>query len=162
MASRRRAALRRAALAAALIALGAAPAAAQFDDDENPPVLSLPTTLRATVRVPVDRARVVAPADTLTQLYPALAACWTPLPGLGRAQITLRLSLTRDGRLQGPPHVTYSSLPLERRRPLASATLDALHACTPVQVTAGLGGAIAGRPIALRFVYSGPKETRHE
>ncbi|MFE1600255.1 hypothetical protein [Methylobacterium sp. ID0610] len=148
-------------LAAALV--GAAPARAQFDDEfGDPPVLSLPTTLRATVRVPVDRARLVSPADTLVELYPALAACWTPPAGLGRAQLTLRLSLTSDGRLQGTPRVTYASVPAERRGALVSATLDALRACTPVPVTAGLGGAIAGRPIALRFVYSGPKETRHE
>ncbi len=32
-------------------------------------------------------------------------------------------------------------------------TLDALRDCTPARITAGLGRAIAGRPVALRFVY---------
>jgi hypothetical protein len=148
--------VRAAALLLALVA--AAPAAAQYSDFEDPPILSLPTTLRATVRVPVDRQALVSPADTLVQLYPALAACWTPPAGLGRAQVTLRLSLTRDGHLQGPPRVTYASLGPDRRGPLVRAAVDALRACTPVRLTAGLGGAVAGRPIALRFVYSGPQQ----
>ncbi|ACA18802.1 hypothetical protein M446_4461 [Methylobacterium sp. 4-46] len=148
--------------AAAALALAAGPAAAQFEDDEAPLLPSLPTTLRATVRVPVDRAALVSPADTLVQLYPALAACWDPPPGLGRGQVTLRLSLTRDGRLAGVPRVTFASLPPERRRPLVEAAQRAVRACTPVALTAALGGAVAGRPIALRFVYSGEKETRHE
>ncbi|MGY2049899.1 hypothetical protein [Methylobacterium sp. JK268] len=152
----------RRALAGLALGAAAAPAAAQIGFDGDPPFLSLPTTLRATVRVPVDRAGLVVPADTLAQLYPALAACWSPPPGLGRAQITLRLSLARDGRLEGPPRVTYASLPPDQRRPLVEATRRALQACTPVAITAGLGGAVAGRPIALRFVYPGAKETRHE
>ena len=134
----------------------AASAAAQVDEfDEAPPVLSLPTTLRATVRVPVARDGLVSPADTLVQLYPALAACWSPLPGLGRAQITARLSLTRDGALQGPPRITYASVAPGQRGALVDTTLKALRACTPARLTPGLGGAVAGRPIALRFVYSG-------
>ncbi|MBY0295229.1 MAG: hypothetical protein K2X71_04185 [Methylobacterium sp.] len=146
--------LRLAAAAAAVMV--AASAAAQVDEfDEAPPVLSLPTTLRATVRVPVARDGLVSPADTLVQLYPALAACWSPLPGLGRAQITARLSLTRDGALQGPPRITYASVAPGQRGALVDTTLKALRACTPARLTPGLGGAVAGRPIALRFVYSG-------
>ncbi|WP_410823416.1 hypothetical protein [Methylobacterium oryzisoli] len=135
-------------------------AAAQDEDlDELPPVLSLPTTLRATVRVPVDRDNLVSPADTLVQLYPALAACWNPFSGLGRAQITARLSLARDGSLLGPPRITYASVAPGQRGALIDATLTALRACTPARLTPGLGGAVAGRPIALRFVYSGTKES---
>jgi hypothetical protein len=125
--------------------------------------LSLPQTLRATIAVPL--ARMAAkPADTLAELYPALAACWQAPGGLGRPsdgaedfEITLRLALRRDGSLIGPPRVTYAAgVAGDQRTALVRGTLDALARCTPVHITAGLGRAIAGRPVALRFVYRPP------
>jgi hypothetical protein len=125
--------------------------------------LSLPQTLRGTIAVPVSRMST-RPADTLAELYPALAACWQVPAGLGRPragsddiEITLRLSLRRDGSLIGPPRVTYAAgVSGEQRAALVRGTLDALMRCTPTHVTAGLGRAIAGRPVALRFVYRPP------
>ena len=104
------------------------------------------------------------PADTLAELYPALAACWQAPGGLGRPsggsddiEITLRLALRRDGSLIGPPRVTYAAgVAGDRRNTLVRGTLDALARCTPVHITPGLGRAIAGRPVALRFVYRPP------
>ncbi|GJD51448.1 hypothetical protein OPKNFCMD_4202 [Methylobacterium crusticola] len=165
MASRPRAAARGAAvltaargavLAAALpAALAASPAAAQFDVFDNPSVLSLPTTLRATVRVPV-RDVPAGPADTLAALYPALAACWRPPAGLARgAAITARFGLRRDGSLEGTPRITFVRVPAGQRAGLVAATLDAVARCTPARLTGGLGGALAGRPIALRFLFTG-------
>jgi hypothetical protein len=123
--------------------------------------LSLPQTLRATIAVPV-QARPEAPADTLAALYPALAACWT-LPTLAGGihgpdvEVTARLSLRRDGSLIGPPRITYTTgVAAGDRRTLARATLAALRSCTPARITPGLGRAIAGRPVALRFVYRPP------
>ncbi|SDA23847.1 hypothetical protein SAMN02799622_03200 [Methylobacterium sp. UNC378MF] len=124
--------------------------------------LSLPQTLRATVPVPVARMST-RPADTLAELYPALAACWQAPGGLGRPsgaddiEITLRLALRRDGSLIGPPRVTYAAgVAGDRRAALVRGTLDALARCTPAHITPGLGRAIAGRPVALRFVYRPP------
>jgi len=125
--------------------------------------LSLPQTLRATIAVPVSRM-ATKPADTLAELYPALAACWQVPVGLGAPsagsddiEITLRLSLRRDGSLIGPPRVTYAAgVAGSQRATLVRGTLDALARCTPAHITAGLGRAIAGRPVALRFVYHPP------
>ncbi len=125
--------------------------------------LSLPQTLRATLAVPVSRM-ATRPADTLAELYPALAACWqvpaglgVPSPGSDDIEITLRLSLRRDGSLIGPPRVTYAAgVSGNQRSILVRGTLDALARCTPAHITAGLGRAIAGRPVALRFVYRPP------
>lgn len=118
--------------------------------------LSLPQTLRGTVMVPL-RATPDAPADTLAALYRALAACWSAPDGLGRGrgvEITARLSLRRDGSLIGPPRITYAAgVAAGQRGALVRATLDALRDCTPARITAGLGRAIAGRPVALRLVY---------
>ena len=123
--------------------------------------LSLPQTLRATVAVPL-RDRPAAPADTLAALYPALAACWR-LPALPAGitgpdvEITARLSLRRDGSLIGPPRITYAAGIAGGDRPtLVRSTLAALASCTPARITPGLGRAIAGRPVALRFVYRPP------
>lgn len=125
--------------------------------------LSLPETLRGTVRVPVPgRADARSPADTLQSLYPVLAACWKipqGLTGLGRAEITTRFALRRDGSVIGAPRVTYAAQDLDTRadRILTDATLAAIRRCTPARITPALGAAIAGRPIALRFIYQGPK-----
>ena len=123
--------------------------------------LSLPQTLRATIAVPL-KEQPAGPADTLTALYPALAACWR-LPALpagiqgSAVEITARLSLRRDGSLIGPPRITYATGIAGRDRPtLVRATLASLDRCTPAHITAGLGRAIAGRPVALRFVYRPP------
>ena len=148
-----------------LLALAAltGPAPAQRDDETallGPP-LTLPETLRGTVRVP-SAAAAGGPVDTLRQLYPALTACWHAPDGLAwleRTEITARLSLRRDGTLQGEPRITFAALPPDSpaRRTLTQATLDAIRRCTPVALTPGLGGAVAGRPIALRFIYAGPR-----
>ncbi|MGX7705372.1 hypothetical protein [Methylobacterium sp. Gmos1] len=144
-------------LAGLALVLPAAPAAAQFDVYDNPSVLSLPTTLRATVRVPV-ASPPQGSADTLAALYPRLAACWRPSAGLGAAAITARFALRRDGSLQGTPRITFARVAEERRAALTAETLSSLARCTPARLTAGLGGAVAGRPIALRFVYPGPNQ----
>ncbi|MCJ2012526.1 hypothetical protein MKK53_08340 [Methylobacterium sp. J-076] len=124
--------------------------------------LSLPDTLRATVAVPLKDRPAEAPADTLAALYPALAACWTAPHLTGKVQgpdveVTARLSLRRDGSLIGPPRITYATGVAGGDRPaLTRATLAALRSCTPARITPGLGRAIAGRPVALRFVYRPP------
>ena len=73
--------------------------------------------------------------------------------------ITARLSLRRDGSVIGTPQITFAKAPGDARNRdiLIRATLDAIARCTPVRITPALGGAIAGRPLALRFIYDGPR-----
>lgn len=58
----------------------------------------------------------------------------------------------------GEPRVTFvTAAPDSRaRRLLTRAAIDAVRNCTPLRLTTSLGGAIAGRPIAVRFIYTGP------
>lgn len=103
-----------------------------------------------------------AAIGTLRAIFPALAACWRPpdgLRGLEQAEVTLRLSLRRDGTVVGEPRVTYATAPAQSRayQLLAEAGLDSIRHCTPVPLTPGLGAAVAGRPLAIRFVYRGPR-----
>jgi hypothetical protein len=54
----------------------------------------------------------------------------------------------------GEPRVTYTSpdAPPAARNTYHDAIMAALERCTPLPLTPGLGGAVAGRPIAIRFV----------
>ncbi|MEE7477782.1 hypothetical protein MHIMP23_16035 [Methylobacterium hispanicum] len=133
-------------------------ASASYYGAPGPP-LSLPQTLRGTVVVPLAEAPA-APADTLPQLYPVLAACWQPPAGLGHGevQITARFALRRDGSLIASPRIVFTSGAAgEARNRLLRTTLRALKACTPARITPDLGRAIAGRPIGLRLVYRGTR-----
>lgn len=124
--------------------------------------LTLPETLRGTVQVPQPGLAGPGAADTLRDLYPVLAACWEVPPGLARferTEITARFALRRDGSVIGTPRVTFSTQQSDTRayKILTEATLAAIRRCTPARITPALGAAIAGRPIALRFIYQGPK-----
>ncbi|WP_246390403.1 hypothetical protein [Methylorubrum rhodinum] len=127
------------------------------------PWRTLPQTLRGTLRVPLLAGETgPGPVDTLKALFPALAACWEAPEGLAkfeRTEITARLALRRDGSVIGTPRITFSQTPGDdkARDILIRATLDAIARCTPVRLTPALGGAIAGRPLALRFIYDGPR-----
>ncbi len=95
--------------------------------------------------------------NTIGDMFAALRACWVPptedesRPG---TQLSVRLSFKRNGEPVGPPRVTYVSpgTPADVRKTYLDAVTAALSRCTPLPFTRGLGGALAGRPIAIRFV----------
>jgi hypothetical protein len=95
--------------------------------------------------------------DTIADMFDALRACWVPPPQdearLGM-QMSVRLSFKRSGQMIGAPRVTYASpdAPPAARNIYHDAIMAALERCTPLPFTPGLGGAIAGRPIAIRYV----------
>jgi hypothetical protein len=157
--------VRRTGLALLTILLGAGSAAAQWDGrlpDPLPSPLPLPETLRGTVVVPVSEAPAAGALSRLREIYPAIAACWRVPDGLARlerGEVTVRFSLRRDGSVQGTPRVTFANLAVDgaARQRLTEAAIDAVRRCTPLHLTDGLGGAVAGRPFAVRFVYQGPK-----
>lgn len=93
--------------------------------------------------------------DTLHDLFAALRACWIP-PEQGHEGMSLsvRFAFRRNGEIIGTPRVTYMNReqPSEVREPFHDAVTAALERCTPMPLTKGLGGALAGRPIAIRFI----------
>jgi hypothetical protein len=99
-----------------------------------------------------------APVATLRDLGPALTACFRAPDHSAGSQVTVRFSLTREGTLLGRPAITFSKLVgnPEDQRAFVAAALGGLAACTPVRLTPGLGGAIAGRPLSVRFIGGGP------
>jgi hypothetical protein len=69
-------------------------------------------------------------------------------------QYTIRFALKRDGELIAPPRVTYAShdAPSAVRDVYRDAVNATLARCTPLHFSKDMGGAVAGRPIASRFV----------
>ena len=95
--------------------------------------------------------------DTIHAMFDALRACWVPPPqdeARPGMQMSVRLSFRRSGEPIGAPRVTYTSpdAPPPARDIYHDAILAALERCTPLRFTPGLGGAVAGRPVAIRFV----------
>ncbi|NPV21133.1 hypothetical protein [Bradyrhizobium aeschynomenes] len=95
--------------------------------------------------------------DTIADLFGALRSCWTP-PAEDDAragmQMTVRFSFKRTGDMVAPPRVTFAtpSAPGDTRAIYLKAINASLEACLPLKFTSGLGGALAGRPIAIRYV----------
>jgi len=95
--------------------------------------------------------------DTLHAMFDALRACWIPpakeeaRPGM---QMSVRFAFKRSGDIIATPRVTYVShgASAEIREVYLHAISAALERCTPLHFSEGLGNAVAGRPIAIRFV----------
>ena len=95
--------------------------------------------------------------DSISAMYAALRACWVPPPkdeARHGMEYTIRFAFKRDGEIIAPPRVTYAShdAPADVRDTYRDAVNAALERCTPLHFTDGMGGAVAGRPIAIRFV----------
>jgi hypothetical protein len=104
-----------------------------------------------------DKAGHEKPVDSIGEMHAALRTCWMPPPkGSARhgMEYTVRFALKRDGEIIAPPRVTYSShdAPAGVRDVYRDAVNAALGRCTPLHLSDRMGRAVAGRPIALRFV----------
>lgn len=101
----------------------------------------------------------------LDQIGPALRRCWQP-PSLdaqsGSASASVRFSLRRDGTLFGQPRVTWETrrAPPGLRERFTDSLMRAVRDCTPMRLSPGLGGSIAGRPITIRFFGRVPTNER--
>ena len=95
--------------------------------------------------------------DTIGDLFAALRSCWAPPPAdtaREGMQMSVRFSFNKAGGLIGPPRLTYATagVPADTRTTYLNAINASLKACLPLKFTSGLGGALAGRPIAIRYV----------
>jgi hypothetical protein len=97
------------------------------------------------------------PLDSIRELFAALRGCWVP-PAKEQArhgmEYTIRFALKRDGTTISMPRMTYSThdVPASTRDAYRNAIDAALKRCTPLRFSEGMAGAVAGRPIAIRFV----------
>jgi hypothetical protein len=93
--------------------------------------------------------------DTIKDVVERLHQCWMPPPRsqAGPVDITIIVSFNRRGAILGRPRVTYETEGASDNDRLAYrvAAMEALQRCTPLPFSEGLGGAVAGRPFAIRF-----------
>ena len=107
-----------------------------------------------------DAAKYLKPdhdLDTIGDLFSALRSCWSPPPtdtAREGMQMSVRFSFKRSGEIIASPRVTFATagVPAETRATYLKAINASLDACLPLKFTGGLGGALAGRPIAIRYV----------
>ena len=93
--------------------------------------------------------------DTIKDVFARLHSCWRPPPA-SRANpidITVVVSFNRAGAILGRPKITHESEHASDSDRLIYrvAVMEALQRCTPLPFTEALGGAIAGRPLAVPF-----------
>jgi hypothetical protein len=95
--------------------------------------------------------------DNIGDLFAALRACWAPPPAdVAREgmQMSVMFSFRKSGTPIAPPRLTYATpgASADTRDTYLKAINASLGGCTPLTFTKGLGDAIAGRPIMIRYV----------
>jgi hypothetical protein len=107
----------------------------------------------AAIAAPALRA-AAAPANTLRELSAELDACALQRGIDANAELTIVFMLNRRGQVIGKPRITHSRLPEDpaARGRIVANVARAIDLCLPLPITDGLGGAIAGRPIAIRLM----------
>jgi hypothetical protein len=95
--------------------------------------------------------------DTIGDLFAELRSCWSPPPAdtaQSGMQMTVRFSFKRDGGIIAVPRMTFATagVSADTRDIYLKAINASLDACAPLKFTGNLGGALAGRPIAIRYV----------
>lgn len=105
--------------------------------------------------------------DSIRDVFAKLHSCWQP--PRSRAfpiDITVVVSFNREGAISGRPRITHESEHASDNDRLIYrvSVMEALQRCTPLPFTEALGGAIAGRPLAIPFRTSKripPKPREH-
>jgi hypothetical protein len=102
--------------------------------------------------------------DSIADLFAELRSCWSPPPvdsAQAGMQMTVRFSFKRDGGIIATPRLTFATagVSADVRDTYLKAINASLDACMPLKFTNSLGGALAGRPIAIRYVDN--RELQH-
>jgi hypothetical protein len=102
--------------------------------------------------------------DNIGDLFAELRSCWSPPPvdaAHQGMQMSVRFSFKKSGEMIGPPRLTFATagVPADTRDTYLKAINASLNACIPLKFTGNLGGALAGRPIAIRYVDN--RELKH-
>jgi len=95
--------------------------------------------------------------DNIGDLFAELRSCWSPPPADSARegmQMSVRFSFKRSGEIIAAPRMTFATtgVPADTRATYLKAINTSLDACLPLKFSDGLGGALAGRPIAIRYV----------
>ncbi len=114
--------------------------------------LGLIASAAAVVLAPLPAS--AAPANTLRELSAELDACALQRGIEANSELTIVFMLNRRGEVIGKPRISHSKLPddPDARGRIVAEVARAIDQCLPLPITDGLGGAIAGRPIAIRLM----------
>ena len=99
--------------------------------------------------------------DNIKEAFARFRTCWKPPPperANPDVEITAIVTFRRDGTILGHPKITYESENAtdNDRLQYRIAVMEALQRCTPMPFTESMGGAVAGRPFAVRFQVRRP------
>ena len=99
--------------------------------------------------------------DNIKEAFARFRTCWKPPPASQAnpdVEITAIVTFRRDGSIFGHPKITYESENATDNDRLLYriAVMEALQRCTPMPFTDSMGGAVAGRPFAVRFQIRRP------
>jgi hypothetical protein len=103
--------------------------------------------------------------NTIGDLFAALRSCWSPPPADAARegmQMSVLFSFKKSGSIIAPPRLTFATrgASADTRNTYLSTINASLSGCAPFRFTAGLGGAVAGRPIMVRYVENRQLEKR--
>jgi hypothetical protein len=95
--------------------------------------------------------------NTISDLFAALRSCWSPPPADAARegmQMSVLFSFKKSGSIIAPPRMTFATrgASADARSTYLKTINASLGGCAPFKFTAGLGEAIAGRPIMVRYV----------
>jgi hypothetical protein len=105
--------------------------------------------------------------DTLGELFAMLRSCWSP-PAQDSAkagmQMSVMFSFNKSGAMIAAPRMTFASkaATADLRQTYLQAIDASLDGCLPLRLTRGLAGAIAGRPIMIRYVDNRDLDARQD
>jgi hypothetical protein len=132
-----------------------------FPDDgaplrETPRMTVAASDESAQERPPEDRPDEGQLVNSLHDMFVAIRGCWEPPPpdkARPGMEYTVMFAFRRNGELMGPARMTYVThdVPDEVRDAYRDAIDAALKRCTPMHFSIGMGGAVAGRPLFIRF-----------
>ena len=104
----------------------------------------------ASIGASAQSAQVEHPINSVREICASLRACWISPEMSVPPQVTVRLSLKRNGVILGQPLISYENPHISEadRAALHEAVAAALARCTPLPISDALGGIIAGHPIS--------------
>jgi hypothetical protein len=107
----------------------------------------------ASIGTSAQSARVEHPINSVREIRASLRACWISPEMSVTPQVTVRLSLKRNGEILGQPLISYENAHIAEadRTALHAAVAAALVRCTPLPISDALGGIIPGHPIHVKL-----------
>jgi hypothetical protein len=107
----------------------------------------------ASIGASAQGARVDHPINSLREIRASLRACWISPEMSVPPQVTVRLSLKRNGEILGEPLISYENPHISEadRAALHAAVAAGLARCTPLPISDALGGIIAGHPFHVKL-----------